>query len=45
VISNVVGAAAFNNSTKVLQQLIKKKKYIQGINFHATERQDFNQKG
>ena len=44
VISNIVGAAAYNNSTKILQAMLKKKS-LADINHLAKEQQDFNLKG
>lgn len=44
MISNIVGAAAFNNSTKILQYMMKKKSLAR-IDHLASERQDFTAKG
>lgn len=44
VITNVVGAAAFHNSTKILQHMLKKKS-LSDINHLAFEKLDFNAKG
>jgi Ankyrin repeat len=41
IMSNVVGAAAFNNSTKILQHVLQKKSLAQ-INFLASEKVDIN---
>lgn len=41
VISNVVGAAAYNGSAKALQFILKKKQLVQ-INHITSERSDFN---
>ena len=40
VISNIVGAAAFNGSTKILKFMMNKKS-LAGIDHLASERQDF----
>ena len=44
VISNIVGAAAYNGSTKILQAVLKKKVHPD-INYLSGEQQDFNVKG
>lgn len=44
IISNVVGAAAFHNSSSILRHVIKKKSVYQ-IEFKAKEALDFAQKG
>ena len=41
VISNVVGAAAFNGSSKILKKILKKPTTA-NVDFLATEKKDFN---
>jgi hypothetical protein len=46
VISNVLGAAAYNGATDILKNLlVRQKASIFNLNFPALEKQDFNQKG
>ena len=45
VISNAIGAAAFNGSIDVLKQLMSKSGSILNINQPAIEKLDYNQKG
>lgn len=46
VISNVLGAAAYNGATDILKSLlVRQKASIFNVNFLALEKQDFNQKG
>lgn len=40
IISNITGAAAFNGSTKILKQILKKPA-LAGIDFLASEKKDF----
>jgi hypothetical protein len=40
VISNILGAAAFNGSTKILKYILKKPASA-GLNFLASEKKDF----
>jgi hypothetical protein len=44
VITNIVGAAAFHNSTKILKYMMKKQS-LADINHLATEKADFQNKG
>lgn len=46
VISNVIGAAAYNGSSEILKNLVGKGSTgLLNINFPAVEKQDFSQKG